>query len=188
MGALERIASDQKLRDYVSQKAFRLLVKRAATDETIKKFLQSEEPGVREAAFSSLVERQHRPTIERALTGLIEDPQKLRAAEGIGPSDTPIDWIEKIRSDFAWKKLKTLRELALSNALANVTSVITQTMARIDRRKLAKVVKQQIRYAPESGRLNQVSLAIRYEREARIITAQAASFDEVIAKLNAPRQ
>ncbi len=68
---------------------------------------------LRQTAFGFLVKRQHRPTIERALSALLADDQALRLGETGHPIDTSLGWIAKIRSEFAVPKLAELRARAL---------------------------------------------------------------------------
>jgi hypothetical protein len=51
---------------------------------------------LRTAAFEGLIGRQHRPTIERSLTRLLNDEQELRRGEVAMPNQTPLDWMAKI--------------------------------------------------------------------------------------------
>lgn len=61
--------------------------------------------GLREAAFEILVERQHRPTIERALSELVKDDETLKSGERYPPLDFPLGWIGKIRSAPALRRV-----------------------------------------------------------------------------------
>jgi hypothetical protein len=70
------------------------------------------EPIVAHRAFGILIDRQDRGTIERELARLLGDDSALQLGEVAFPRDSPLDWINKIRADFAWEKLKSLRRQA----------------------------------------------------------------------------
>src|SRR6185295_7117647 len=84
-----------------------------------------------EQSVDLLVEQQDRPTIERKLQELLDDGS-IHLAERPCPQTTPIDWIRRIRSEFAWDKLRKLRLLALHHALPNIVGLVTETMKVID--------------------------------------------------------
>lgn len=138
---------------------------------------------LREAAFLLLVERQHRPTIERKLSELLTDETELKSGERYPPIDMPFAWIGKIRSEFAIEKLAKLREKALKFELAGQADLITQTLAQIDRTKAAAIIKRQIQIAPESWRRAQQYIAIEQERTAKIEKIHNSPFESVLNKL-----
>jgi hypothetical protein len=179
---LQAIASDRTDRGYLQVTALNLLAKHS-TDcsfiETIAKAGANED--LRECAFRILVETQHRPTIERALAILTDD--ELRKGDVQIPDMSPLNWITKIQSDFAWDKLVTLRERALRLELPMLVGLITETLAGIDRKKAASVIRAQVDLAPLSWRAVQVKQAIEQERRAKIEAAQRTPFDEVLRKL-----
>jgi hypothetical protein len=75
---------------YCQTDALRLLTEHGTQDAFLEKVVaESASANLREMAFRSLVERRHRPTIERSLSELIENEQSLRAGE----TDLPFDGV-----------------------------------------------------------------------------------------------
>jgi hypothetical protein len=149
--------------------------------ETIHKTGASEE--LRNEAFQILVERQDRPTIERALASLLTDEDKVKSGER-HPSVAPaLGWIAKIRSGFATKKLARLREMALRLELPGEVGLITDTLARIDRARAASIIRRQIPLAPQEWRHLQQIIAIEQERLAKVEKVQNTPFEMVLRKL-----
>ena len=138
---------------------------------------------LRLAAFVRLVERQHRPTIERKLSELLADEKEFKSGERYPPIDMPFAWIGKIRAEFAIEKLAKLREKALKFELAGQADLITQALAQIDRTKAAAIIKRQIQLAPESWRRAQQYIAIEQERTARIEKIHNSPFESILNKL-----
>ncbi len=138
---------------------------------------------LRETAFRFLVERQHRPTIERSLSELIENEESLRAGEADAPFDSTLLWITKIRSDFAIPKLVQLRGKTLDFLLPRVCSIVTETLAHIDRRQAARTIKSQIPRAAPEWRQAQTFIAVEQERTAKIEGIQKSAFEEILARL-----
>ncbi len=144
---------------YCQIDALRLLVhhetEAAFLEEVVAKGASAD---LRETAFRFLVERQHRPTIERALSELIENEQSLRAGETDHPLDSTLGWIAKIRSDFAIPKLVDLRRKTLDFRLPRVCSIVTETLAHIDRGQAARTIKRQIPRSASEWRQGRDSL------------------------------
>lgn len=138
---------------------------------------------LRHLAFRSLVERQDRPTIERALHVLLTDDQALRNGETGHPFETPLGWIAKIQSEFAFPKLIDLRGKALDLELPKVVSLLTETLIKIDRARAAEVIRRQIPRAPLDWRQAQQSIAVEQERAAKIECTQKSPFELILAKL-----
>jgi hypothetical protein len=138
---------------------------------------------LRGGAFEALIERQHRPTIERALAGLMRDDQELRRGEVPMPDQTPLDWIAKIRADFALPRLIELRERALRLELSTVTQLLSNTIGKINRRELVRVIRRQMNVTPANWHRWQQSQALEQERTATIEEGQRTPFDEVLKKL-----
>jgi hypothetical protein len=141
------------------------------------------EPAVAHRAFGILIDRQDRGTIERELARLLGDDSALRAGEVGFPRDSPLDWIGKIRADFAWKKLKSLRRQALRLKLSGMAHKVTETLAGIDRRAAAIVIHQQLDATPPAWRNYAQARALELEQIARIEEAQRTQFDAVLLKL-----
>ncbi|MGA2814625.1 MAG: hypothetical protein ABSG16_24810, partial [Candidatus Acidiferrum sp.] len=164
--------------------ALHILGQRAVeTDFLVDISAKGASEGLREAAFNFLVERQHRPTIERALSELIRDDETLKSGERYPPVNLPLGWIGKIRSEFAIDKLIALRAKALSLALPGEVGLVTETLAQIDRTKLAAVVKKQISLAPDEWKRAQMSVAIEQERLARAESVQSSPFAVILRRL-----
>lgn len=138
---------------------------------------------LRQEVEKALIGRQHRPTIERRLAGLVGNPVALRAGDVEIPQTSPLEWIGKITTRSVWPRLVQLREEALRLALSNLTNLLTYTMQRIDGLGLADVVRQQAQYAPLEWREGQYLRAFEIERETRLRNAQATPFDEILARL-----
>jgi len=138
---------------------------------------------VRSTAFEGLISRQHRPTIERSVARLLNDEQELRRGEVPMPNQTPLDWIAKIRADFALPRLIELRERALRLELSTVTQLLSNTIGTINRPELVRVIRQQLNVTPPNWHRWQLSQAVEQERTAAIEEGQHTPFDEVIKKL-----
>jgi hypothetical protein len=138
---------------------------------------------LRETAFRILVERGHRPTIERALSLLIGDEYALRAGESDLPYDSTLGWITKIRSDFAIHKLAEIRGKTLDFRLPRVCSIVTETLARINRTEAARIVRRQIPRAVPEWKHAQVLVANEQDRTAKIEAIQNTPFESILAKL-----
>jgi hypothetical protein len=138
---------------------------------------------LRETAFRFLIERGHRPTIERALSQLIGDEAALRAGESDLPHDSTLAWIAKIRSDFAIPKLVEIRGKTLDFRLPRVCSMVTETLARIDRAQAARIIKRQIARAAPEWKQAQTFIAIEQERTAKIEGIQNTPFEKILAQL-----
>lgn len=169
---------------YVQVNALNILHKHEIEDAFLDHVAQNgASKDLRQRAFELLVERQHRPTIERALARLRTNENEFRAGEVSIPHTSPHGWIGKIRGEFAFDKLAELRATALHLELPQVVGLVTETLANIDRAKTAKLIRQQIDVAPKSWRHAQQSHAIEQERTAKIERAQQTVFDVVLKKL-----
>jgi hypothetical protein len=179
---LKSIASDSADRGYVQVIALRLLaVHDVETTFVVSVFETAGNKDLHNYAFDTLVEQGHRPTIERALGRLTD--QELKAGNVNIPDSSPLGWLVKIKSDFAWDKLASLREKALRLELPMLVGLITGALAKIDRTKTATLIRQQLDIAPQNWRAAQVAQAIEQERAANIEAAQGTPFDALLAKL-----
>jgi hypothetical protein len=180
--ALKEIASSAVDQGYVQAIALRLLVKHDVdTAFVVNVSRNAANADLRNYAFETAIERGDRPTIGRALARLNE--VELKAGNVNMPDSSPPDWLVKIKSDFAWDKLADLRKKALQLELPTVVGLITNALAKIDRARAAKLVRQQIGLAPETWKAAQLAHAIEQERKANIEAAQRTPFDAVLAKL-----
>lgn len=183
-GALRAVTADPADKGQAQVTALQLLAQHGVDDELIARLVNAgANVDLKECAFNLLLQRQHRPTIERALARLLADEQELRRGETPIPYDSPLDWIAKIRADFALPRLIELREMALRLELSRVTQLLSNTIRGIDRRELVRVIRWQLNIAPVAWRRHQLSQAVEQERIAGIEEAQRTPFDEVIKKL-----
>jgi hypothetical protein len=141
------------------------------------------EPAIAKQVFLTLVERHERATIERELARLLGDDSALKAGEVEIGYDSSLNWIGKIRQEFAWDKLKRLRERALRLQLDRVTMIMTGALAQIDRPATARIIRQQLDAAPVGWRHYLQASAVEMEQSARIEKAQQTPFDAVLRKL-----
>ncbi|MBL8233257.1 MAG: hypothetical protein JNL98_32465 [Bryobacterales bacterium] len=141
----------------------------------------NEEPTIRDHAFRHLVKQQHRETIQRALATLTDDA--LRAGEVQIPDSTPLDWIASISAAFAINNLRTLRNRTLNLNLWRVTTLVTSTIAKINKTQGATISRQQLAQTPPTWQQRYRQEAENLERAARIEAVQQTPFDQVIRKL-----
>lgn len=183
-GALRGVVANSAEKEHTQITALRLVAQHGADDPFISGIeLQGSSEQLRRSALDILIERNHRPTIERSLARLLRDETELRRGEVPIPYDSPLDWIAKIRTDFALTRLIELRERALRLELSRVTQLLSNTIGKINRRELVEVIRRQLDLVPTKWRRWQQSQALEQERTARIEEAQRTPFDEVIRKL-----
>ena len=96
------------------------------------------------------------------------------------PNQTPLDWIAKIRADFALPRLIELRERALRLELSSVTQLLSNTIGKINRRELVRVIRRQMNITPPTWQRWQQFQLIEQERTAVIQEGQQTPFDEVL--------
>jgi hypothetical protein len=181
---MRTVASDLADKGYIQITALNLLMQHGAADELLSEIARhgaSEQ--LQHSAFEGLIARQHRPTIERSLARVLGDEKELRSGEVPMPNQTPLDWIAKIRTDFALPRLIALRARALRLELSSVTQLLSNTIGAINRRELVRVIRQQLNITPVNWYRWQLSQALEQERTAGIEEGQRTPFDEVIKKL-----
>lgn len=182
--ALRAVTLDLADRGYVQITALSLLMQHGAADNFLSEIARNGASELlRRSAFEGLIGRQDRPTIERSLARLLGDEKELRRGEVPMPDQTPLDWIAKIHADFALPRLIELRERALRLELSTVTQLLSNTIGKIDRRELARVIREQLNVSPATWHRWQLSQAIEQERTAAIEEGQRTPFDEVVKKL-----
>jgi hypothetical protein len=137
--------------------------------------------GIKHQAFRHLIDQQHEATIRRALATLTD--AQLQAGEVPVPETTDLNWIGKIKAPFALDDLRRLRRRGLLLNLWRVTSLITNTIATIDKNRAAVTIQEQLRDTPNDWRQHWTQEAEKFRREARIEAAQHTPFDTVIRKL-----
>jgi hypothetical protein len=169
--SLKVIASNTADKGYVQVTALNLLVKHSIDSDFIVGITHTgANQYLRHYAFGALIEQQHRPSIEGALARLTDD--ELKAGNVSIPDTSPLGWLVKIKSDFAWDKLANLRTRALKLELPMLVGLITEALVRIDRGRTAALIRQQADLAPQGWRAAQVAQAIEQERTAKIEMAQ----------------
>jgi len=181
--ALRTVVVDRADKGYTQVSALNLLARHGADDDFVAGISRDgASDQLKTSAFETLLDRQHRPTIERSLTRLADD-QALRQGEVPMPNQTPLDWIAKIRADFALPRLIELRERALRLELSSVTQLLSNTIGKINRRELVRVIRRQMNVTPPTWQRWQQSQLIEQERTAVIEEGQQTPFDEVLKKL-----
>lgn len=182
--ALKAVVSDPADKGYAQIIALQLLAQHGADDAFIAGLVNgAATEQLKQSAFNLMLERQHRPAIERALGRLLADEKELRRGNVEMPYDSPLDWVAKIHSGFGLPKLIELRAMALRLELGGVTQLLSNTIAKIDRRELVKVIREQLEIAPIGWRRWQLTQAVEQERTAGLEEAQRTPFDDVIKKL-----
>lgn len=181
--ALRSLVIERNDKGYVQVTALNLLAQNGIdSDVLVEVTRDGASEQLKSAAFLALIDRQHRPTIERALARLADDLE-LRRGDVPMPNQTPLDWIAKIRADFALPGLVGLRERALRLELSTVTQLLSNTIGNINRRELVRVIRLQMNVTPANWQTWQHSQAIEQERTAILEEAQRTPFDEVVKKL-----
>jgi hypothetical protein len=181
---LKKTMEGETLQDYVMVLVLETLTRRGLSDQTLENLAANAKSSqLRDYAFQALIERQHRPTIERSLSRLLDTDTDLSAGE-VGPMErSPLNWISKVRSEFAWDKLAKLRGMALQKNQPTVVGLLTDTLARTNKFETAKLVERQIKLAPVEWQHVQKTHAIRLEAEAKIEKAQSAPLAQVLQRL-----
>lgn len=103
------------------------------------------------------------------------DPLEMNLRDMIGAIE--------IHSEFAWEKLAELREKTLHMGLGNLSGIVTETLANINRKETASLMRRQIPIAPQGWRAAQQARATEQEQRARVEEAQQTPFDAVLRKL-----
>jgi hypothetical protein len=182
--ALMSVASDSRRPANIRSWAARLACSdRAIPDAELVDLAGRLDGTLRDEVERGLIERQHRPTIERRIATLLGDEAAMRAGDVPILHDGPLGWIGHIRNPQFWQRLVDLRAHALRLVLPNLASLISRTMASIDGVRLAAVVREQTPLAPAEWRDVQEMRAAEYEREARLRRAQATPFERVLQRL-----
>lgn len=178
---LSVVATDQNRPSQTRIDAIERLVTIEPRNTTIENLATDNDQDVRDHVFRHLVRQQHQPTIRRALATLEDDD--LRQGEAQFPGDSSLNWIAAITAPFAWNELRQLRVRALRLGVWRAVAIITETMAKIDQARTARVIRQQLDQAPAEWRRHQQQEADKVALAARINRAQQAPFDQVIRKL-----
>jgi len=138
---------------------------------------------LQQTAFGILVEHQYRPTIERALSALLNDDEVLRLGEERDAIHSSLGWLVKIKSEFAVPKLEKLRARTFILELPHTCGLVTESLVKIGRAQAAKIIRRQISLAPAGWRQAQGSIADDEERATKIEITQQSPFQRILAKL-----
>ena len=182
MDAIQGIAMDAARPTRIRDSAVRTIA--GARDvEALLSVAPTLPPDLKREADDFLVEVQHRGTIERRLSHLLNAPASLASGEVDIHFKNPLQWISKIREPAVWAKLVRLRQLALQRALHGVVSLLTNTLAQIDMMRAAQVIVEQIENAPAPWQPSLRQQALEMERDATIREAQGVEFEGVLRRL-----
>lgn len=108
---------------------------------------------------------------------------ELRASEVLIPESTPLDWIGDIKAVLTIDDLKSLRQRTLALNLWRATSLVTGTIANIDKLRAATIIRGQLTQTPAIWQEHLREEADNLERAARVAAAQQTPFEEVLKKL-----
>jgi hypothetical protein len=181
---LQRLALGNTQATYARRHAIELIAKVPGTETVLDDVRKkSDDKDVSKVAFNTLVDRQHRGTIEAALSKLLSDDNEIKAGESQLPDISPLDWLGRIREKFAWAKLVRLRSKTLALALPNLSQVVTVALKKVDAYRVAKVIKDQLPQTPSAWRRGMIKLASEYQREARQARIRSTPFEAILAKL-----
>ena len=182
MAAIERITMDAARSLRIRDEAVRIMAE-GKDAEALLRVAPTLPPDLRRLADDSLVEAQHRGTIERRLRSLLDDPATLKSGEVDIHIKNPLKWIDSIREPAVWATLVRLRQLALQRKLARVAGLLTDTLTAIDMKRTAQVIAKQIEDAPVPWQPSLRERALEMERDATIRKAQGVEFEGVLRRL-----
>lgn len=183
IAVLRTIAADSARGSRLRAEVVGFLAQRGVPNGFFVDLRADSQPEIAGRALEVLAERGDRKTIERELARLLGSDAALLAGEGAVPGSSPLSWIAKVRADFAWKKLKALRERALRLQLRRVTNLLTDCLAQISYARTAQLIVRQLDSTPLAWRREMQRLVIDYELAARLDQAQRTPFEVVLQKL-----
>ena len=181
--ALVSIADREGHPIHIRSWAIRLACSKGVPDDLLAALGSRLEGELNRAVEQGLLERQHRPTIERRIAAVLADDNAMQAGEAPFPHESDLVWIGHITSDVFWPRLVELRAQALRLELPNMAGLITGVMAKMNGVELAKVVREQIAVTPVAWQDVQELRATEYERDARLRQAQTTPFERIIQRL-----
>ena len=162
--------------------AIDLLEGLAASTKTLDALSKDADSRIRDLALKKLVDQQHRPTICRRLAKLTDE--ELIQGNVEPPGYSPLDWIGRIKSEFAIKPLEDMRSRASKLALWSLVGSVAEVIARIDKPSAGRIIREQLLPdTPSNIRSHFEQRANHFERTARIEAAQQTSFEQIIEKL-----
>lgn len=180
--SLLQIASANRDGDYTQVLAFSLVADVETVPWLEERVAQAENAGIRYAAETELIRRQHEPTLVAKLEAAIKHPASLGGDHYFPDRDKP-EWLSKITAPFAWDKLRVLRERGFQLELYGVVSQCTEVLIAINRSEAIDVFKRQLNKAPASWRIRQRTLILEQEQMLAIDEARLSPFDRVLARL-----
>ena len=145
---LVAIADNAQHPDHIRSWAVTLACSKGVPDDQLVPLTGRLHNGLKDTLERGLIDRQHRPTIERRIAALLAEDAAMQAGEVPFPHDSSLGWIGHITSDVFWPRLVALREQALRLALPHVAGLVTGVMAKMDGVRLAAVVREQIPVTP----------------------------------------
>ena len=125
-GALRQVVLDADKASIARTNALYILNTHGVEDAFVQQLLDRVDGDLKQAAFLLLVDRQHRPTIERALSDILDNDAKVREGESHFSRMSSLGWIANVRSQFAWMKLAQLREKTLRLELPGLCGLVTE--------------------------------------------------------------
>lgn len=179
---LERIVIGHR-GDGLREAAIDALLPIQPDDASVVALAEAVTGALRERLELALIDRGYRPTTERRLARLIDDPTLLAEGNSDSHFDNPLNWIGRIRSPDVWPKLVVLRRVALEREMGPVVDLLTSALGGIDLDRLANVVLEQVDSAPTEWRDVQRVRAGEYRRDAALRSAQGVPFEVVLQKL-----
>jgi hypothetical protein len=181
--AFEALALDVQRPEHIRSWAIRLAFQKGIPDADLLRLSQQLDGDRRGQIEGFLIERQHRPTVERRIAALLADDAAMQAGEAGVAEESSLSWIAEVKSDLYWNRLVQLRAHSLRLALPNLAGLITGAMNKIDGVRLAAVIREQMNVTPPEWCDVQEMRAAEYEREGRLRAAQATPFERVIQRL-----
>jgi hypothetical protein len=180
--AVLQIATANQDGAYTQVLAFALVAEAQSVPWLEERIAQAENAGVRHAAETELIRRQHEPTLMAKLDAAIRNPASLGGDHYVPEPDKP-EWLSKTTAPFAWDKVRVLRERAFQKELHGVVSQCTDILIAINRSEAIAVFKRQLSRAPASWQIRQRTLILEQEELLAIDEARLSPFDRVLARL-----
>ena len=107
--ALVALADDPRRPHHIRSWAIRLAGSKGVTNTELAELAEKLPGPLKNELDRELIDRQHRPTIERRCAALLADDAAMRAGEVAFPHDSSVGWIGRITGDVFWPRLVALR-------------------------------------------------------------------------------
>ena len=180
--ALTRVAESSIDSGYVQSYACALAAKNHDEAWLLERLTTGATIGVRNAAESELIERQHEPTILAKLQEAIRNPVAVGNDNYAPPSDFS-EWLTKVTAPFAWNKLVVLRKRSVELEFHGLAAQCTDQLFKINAAGAIQVLKDQLRFAPTSWQIRQRAIILEQQQQLAILAARSAPFASVLSKL-----